>query len=113
MLASVPFPAPYDAARPETGCCGRESAVVGLPPYELPGLEPQRRRQPFEIVDREVSQTTLDAADVGAIDLAEIGKRLLTEFLLGPDPPEIRGEDLPKSAWMGPFHARIGRERRR
>lgn len=83
--------------------------VVGLPSYELPGLEPQRRGQTLEIVDRQIPQTALDTADVCAVDLTEVGERLLTELLLGPDPPQIRGEDLPESAWMGPFHARIER----
>ena len=84
-----------------------------LPSYKLPRLKPQGHRQPFEIVDGEVPQTTLDAADVCAIDLAEICKRILTEPLLGSNPSQVGGEYLPKDAWMGPFHAHIGRRCRR
>ena len=78
-------------------------------PYELPGLEAERDGQPFQIVDREIPQTTLDAADVTPIDLAEIGELVLAEPFLGTDPPQVGREDFPKGAWMGSFHARIER----
>jgi hypothetical protein len=90
-----------------SNCCGRASAAAVRSSYELPGLDPKRRCQPFQIVDRKVSQPTFDAADVRAIDAAEIRERFLSEFPLRPYSPQIGREDLPESAWIGSFHPRI------
>lgn len=98
------------AARADSGGCEPESAAVVRPSYELPRLDAKPDGETFQIVDRDVSQASLDAADVRAIDLAEIGKRILTEFLLDAEPPEIDCKDLSDRAWVRSFHTRIERD---
>ena len=99
----------YAAVQAGPSVCAPGSAVGVRSPYEQPRLEPESCGQPLQGIDRDVPQTALDTADVCAIDLAQVRKRVLAEPLLGSDPSQVRCEDLTESTWMRTFHPRIER----
>lgn len=56
---------------------------------QLVSSDPQSLRQSFEDDDRRVAHATLDAADIGPVQLSLEGERLLRQAFLQPEPFHI------------------------
>ncbi len=52
---------------------------------QIQRLQLQRPRQPVDVEDRDVPLPALDAADVGAIDAGQVGRRFLTDAASGTE----------------------------
>ena len=85
----------------------RKMSASAVGPFnELPRLDAEPDRQLLQAVDRQVPLAALDASDVGPVQIAYVCEGILRHALVGPDPPHIRADDVPKGAWMRSFHAR-------
>lgn len=71
---------------------------------QLPGRNVQSERDAFQVVDRNVTLTPFDRAEIGAVHLDRERKILLAHTTLVAHAPDIGGDDRPKLAGVGSFH---------
>lgn len=70
-------------------------------------LDPKTTSNPGNIVDRDISLGSLNAAEVSAIHAALVCQGLLTKTARSPKPAHVSRQHVPKRSLVRPFHKGI------
>jgi len=66
---------------------------------KFPHINPKRRREPTDIVDRDVALGSLHRAHIGPMNPCPVGESLLGETLCGPKPAQVGGHQPTPIRW--------------
>jgi hypothetical protein len=73
---------------------------------QLPGIDAESRRNSRNVVDGHVAFRALHRAKVCTVDPAVVSQCFLRQFPRSAHPAHILGQNVPKRAFVRPFHGR-------
>lgn len=80
--------------------------MSALSTQKIGSLDAQRLGDPVEVVDGDRVQPALDLGDVSAVQVGPMRQFFLTDRALGPEPPDIAGDDISNRAGPVALHER-------